>query len=216
MGLQRLILVAIVALSLTACNPQSSSGGLAYTTAFEYDIPVGKTLPGTDIKYLGKTDQGAQVSISGQIALKRVFDSLTWHSEPAAGVKVDYNLRVISYDADSLKAGGTANINLTSPQPQAIASSSLPKNALTFKSAAAYTVAKSKTIPGTTITYDGKTSDGAKLGGVEGYPFRQEADSITWIGQLADKVFLQLDLRVVFFNDNTLQVTGTATLLLTP
>ena len=216
MKLRRFILVAVLMLSLAACNPQSPSGGMEYTTAFEHDIPVGQAIPGTDIKYLGKTDQGAQVSIGGQVALKRVFDSLSWHSEPATGVKIDYNLRVISYDANSLKAGGTAQVVIGDATPKAVSASSLPKNALTFKGAAAYVVAKGKTIPGTTITYNGKTSDGAQLGGIEGYPFRQEADSIAWTGQLADKVFLQLDLRVVLFTDNLLQVTGTTTLYLTP
>jgi hypothetical protein len=210
------IVLIAMALSLAACSQQEPTGGMEYSTAFEHDIPVGKVLPGTDIKYIGKTDQGAQVSIGGQVALKRVFDSLTWSGEPAPGVKVDYNLRVISYDEDSLKAGGTAKIILSTIKPNAVAASTLPKNALTFKGPVTYNVPTGKIIPGTTITYDGKTPDGAKLGGIEGYPFRKEADSIAWTGQLADKVFLQLDLRTVFYSDNSLQVAGTATLYLTP
>jgi len=36
----------------------------------------------------------------------------------------------------------------------------------------------------------------------------EEADSILWTGQLADKVFLGLDLRVVLFTDSSLRTTG--------
>ena len=78
------------------------------------------------------------------------------------------------------------------------------------------TCRKGKTIPGTTITYDGKTPDGAKLGGIEGYAFRKEADSIAWFGKLSDNCFLQLDLRLVVYTDSAMQVTGTATLYLKP
>lgn len=207
--------VAVCVLILAACTPPSSSGN-EYATALEWDIPVGQTLPGTDIRFVGKTDQGAQVSIGGQLALKKVLDSLTWRGEPTPGAKVNYNLRVITYDATALKVGGTAQVTLANPKPKAVSATSLPKNALTLKGAVAYNVSKGKAVPNSTLTYEGKTPDGAKLGGVEGYPYRREADSIVWTGQLADKLYSQLDLRVVIFDDNSLKTTGTITLLLAP
>lgn len=217
MKIRWFITASIVALSLVACARQTSTGGLEYSMTFERDIPVGKTLPGTDIKYIGTTDQGAQVSISGQVALKRSLDSLDWHGTPASGVKVDYSLRVLTYNADSIKVGGTAKIAISNPSPKAVPATAIPKDPLSFKGLlVTYEVQKGKTVPGTTITYDGKTPDGAKLGGTQEYPYRKVADSIAWVGQLADKTYLQLDLRVVFYDDNSLTLTGTPTLLLTP
>ena len=68
----RWFIVAIVAaLSLVACTRQLPPGVIEYSTAFERSIEAGQTLPGTDIKYIGKTEQGAQMSIGGQSALKR-------------------------------------------------------------------------------------------------------------------------------------------------
>ena len=209
------ISLAVFLLILTACT-LPSSGSNKYAVALERDIPVGQTLPGTDIRYVGKTDEGAQVSIGGQIALKRVLDSLSWRGEPTPGVKVDYNMRVITYDADSLKVGGTAQVTMTNITPRAVAPAAFPKNALALKGAVAYDVLKGKAVPNSTLTYDGKTPDGAKLGGIEGYPYRKEADSIVWTGQLADKLYSQLDLRVVIFDDKSLKTTGTITLLLAP
>lgn len=212
-----LIVVVILAQGLVACARQLPSGGLEYSTTFERDIPVGKTLPGTDIKYMGRTDQGAQVGIGGQVALKRPLDSLDWHGTPASDVKVDYSLRVLTYGADSIKVGGTAKIVISSPKPKAVPATAIPKDPLTFKGLlVTYDVQKGKTIPGTMITYDGKTSDGAKLGGIQEYPYRKVADSIVWVGQLADKTLLQLDLRVVFYDDSSLKLTGTPTLFLAP
>jgi hypothetical protein len=211
-----IIIVALVALSVTACARQLPTGAMQYSTAFERNIPVGQTLPGTDIKYIGKTEQGAQVSIGGQIAVKRALDSLTWHGDAAPGANVSLSLRVLTFDSQSLDAGGTAKVVLTSVKPQAVSLTSLPKDALTFKGVVSYNVPKGKTIPGTTISYEGKTPDGAQLGGIEGYAFRQEADSVLWTGQLAEKVFLGLDLRVVLFTDSSLRTTGTATLYIVP
>ena len=211
-----IIVVALVALSVAACARELPTGAMEYSTAFERNIPAGRTLPGTDIKYIGKTEQGAQMSIGGQIAIKRALDSLTWHGDAAPGANVSLSLRVLTFDSQSLDTGGTAKVVLTSVKPQAVASTSLPKDALTFKGIVNYDVPQGKTIPGTTITYDGKTPDGAKLGGVEGYALRKEADSILWTGRLADKVFLGLDLRVVFFTDSSLRTTGTATLYIMP
>jgi len=209
-------LAAIVTLGVSACTRQLPSGTMEYSTAFERSIPVGQSLPGTDIKYLGKTEQGAQMSIGGQTTLKRTLDSLTWHGEPTPGVNVDYNLRIVVFDDKVLQAGGTAKVVIANVQAQAVPASSLPKDALTFKGVVNYSVPQGKTIPGTTITYDGRTPDGAKLGGIEGYAFRKEADSIAWFGKLSDKCFLQLDLRLVIYTDGAMQVTGTATLYLKP
>jgi hypothetical protein len=210
------LIAALIALSVAACAQQLPTGAMEYSTAFERNIPAGQTLPGTDIKYIGKTDQGAQMSIGGQTAIKRMLDSLTWHGDVAPGINVDYGLRVITFDSQSLEAGGTAKVIITSVKPQAASPSSLPQDALTFRGVVSYNVPKGKTIPGTTISYLGKTPDGAQLGGIEGYAFRQEADSILWTGQLADKVFLGLDLRVVLFTDTSLRTTGTATLYIAP
>jgi len=211
-----LVLIAIVTLSVSACAQQLPSGAMEYSTAFEREIPAGQALPGTDIKYLGKTDQGAQMSIGGQAALKRTLDSLTWRGEPVPGVSVDYNLRIISFDDKVLQTAGTAKVIVSNVKAQAVSPASLPKDALTFKGVVTYSVPKGKTIPGTTITYDSKTPDGTKLGGIEGYAFRKEADSIAWFGKLSDKCFLQLDLRLLVYTDSAMQVTGTATLYLKP
>ncbi len=214
--IQSLFLVAMIGLAMAACKPVLPAGTLEYSTAFERGIPVGQALPGTDIKYLGKTEEGAQMTIGGQQALKRTLDSLTWRGDVAPGVNVDYNLRIITFDAQSLQAVGTAKVVVANVKPQAVPDTFLPKGAPTFKGVVTYDVPKGNAIPGTTITYDGKTPDGAQLGGIEGYSLRKTADSIVWTGQLADRVFMELDLRLVGFSDTAMQVTGTTTLYIQP
>jgi len=214
--IRALILIAIATLITAACKSKLPAGALEYSTFFDYSIPVGQNLPGTNIKYMGKTSQGAQMSIGGQTALKQTFDSLSWRGEITPGVKVDYNLRILAFDAKSLHVDGTTAFTISGAKPKAISSTALPKDAAKFTGVVSYNIPKGKNIPGTTITYEGKTSDGAKLSGIEGYPFRKEADSIVWNGQLADKLFLKLDLRVLLFSANYLAVTGPVTIHFKP
>src|SRR5512136_1587466 len=140
-----LFLFAIVTLGVSACTQQLPSGAVEYSTAFERAIPAGQSLPGTDIKYIGKTEQGAQMSIGGQAALKRTLDSLTWHGEPVPGVSVDYDLRIISFDDKLLQTGGTAKVVVSNVKAQAVSPASLPQDALTFKGVVTYSVPKGKT-----------------------------------------------------------------------
>jgi len=91
--------------------------------------PGRQTLPGTDIKYIGKTEQGAQMTIGGQQALKRALDSLTWRGQVAPGVTIDYNLRVITFDSQSLQAGGTAKVVVSDSSPKPCRSRPCPRGA---------------------------------------------------------------------------------------
>jgi hypothetical protein len=216
MKTRRIIIAAMIALSMTACARQLPTGTMEYSTAFERSVPAGQTLPGTDIKYIGKTEQGAEMSIGGQPTLKQTLDSLSWQGVVAPGVAIKYSLRVLTFDSQSLRAGGTAQVTVSNTNPVAVPVTALPQDALAFDGLITYDVPKGKVIPGTTITYLGKTSDGAQIGGIEGYPYRKEADSIVWTGQLTDKVFSNLDMRVIYFSNTSLRVTGTVKLLVTP
>ena len=77
-----------------------------------------------------------------------------------------------------------------------------------------YNVKKGERIPGTLLTYEGQDAQGARIGGLPPgeFPFRQVADSLVWTGRLAEGVMLRLDLRVLFFTAESLQVAGFATI----
>jgi hypothetical protein len=80
----------------------------------------------------------------------------------------------------------------------------------------AYTVQKNGAIPGTLLTYEGKTDEGAELGGMDDYPYRKSGDSIVWTGAIKENVWLQLDLRVGVYTEQTLAVAGLASLWIEP
>ena len=123
-------------------------------------------------------------------------------------------IRIVWFTEEKLHAAGTARLAIDEPQPTAMPFPEEPP--VLYKLPTTYNVKRGETIPGTTIGYVGSGDQGAELSGVQDYPYRKIADSITWEGQLRDGVFLQVNLRVAFFTEEQLQVAGLATVGLLP
>lgn len=209
------IIVAVLSTLLlltTGCLRRSKENPseLAYSLPTTITIPKDGQLPGTDIRYQGMDDDGAHVLINGQQALKRRGDSLDWKGQFQEGVDADLNLRVLWYTEDSLHLVGTAKIAIQdiNPRPVSIVTTSPIK----YSGPVAYSLAKGAVIPGSTLTYEGTSDDGAKLGGISGYPYRKEGDSIVWEGELRPGVYSELSLRVVQYDDRSMRVVGIVTL----
>ncbi|MBM3187962.1 MAG: hypothetical protein FJZ90_04475 [Chloroflexi bacterium] len=203
--------VALLALGCTL-RPGKSPERLTYHLPTTLTIAVGEAMPGTEIRYQRMSDRGAHVLIRGQEALKRKGDSLDWRGQPLPGVDVDLRLRVLWFDEQELRVAGTAKVVIQGAQPRlAVIATSSP---LHYTGPVVYSLAPGATIPGSAIAFDGRTDEGAKLGGIEGYPYRQIGDSIFWEGTLREGVYVRLELRVLQYDDKGLRVGGLAKLWL--
>ena len=214
--MKRWLVVVGLGLLLAACAPLGTGeqGELRYAGPVEIGIVRGELLPGTDIQYLGKVADGAQVSIRGEQALKKTGDSLNWEGDLMDGVAVDLELRVAVITEEELHVVGTVQMTVADPDPRPEpVNSGAP---VRYKVPVAYRVEKGQAIPGSVVTYLGKADDGARLGNVEGYAYRQPGDSIVWEGKVRDRVWIELDLRTVLFTDDALSVAGTAELWFAP
>jgi hypothetical protein len=208
------LVMSSVVLLLAACTSQDWTQQLSYAGPAEIGIDRGQFLPGTDIQYVSKVNDGAQVLIGGQQALKRIGDSLDWKGDMHPGVTVEESLRVAWITEEALQAAGTVRIDIAAPSPQAEpVNESAPVH---FKLPVAYHVAKDAAIPGTVITYLGKTDQGAQLGNLAGYAYRQVGDSIAWEGRLREGVWVNLVLRTALIADNYLETIGTADIWIVP
>jgi len=217
MGKKAALWVAALLLSLMtwACGGRSSPEELFYTAPFEIGVTAGNFLPGTDLQYMGVTDGSAEVYIKGQRALKQRADSLSWEGGVREDVSLDLDLRVLWFDEAALHAGGKAKVAIARASAQA---AEPPAEApLAFSNApVAYTVEKGEAIPGTLLTFEGKTEEGVRLGGTDDYPYRKGGDSIVWTGAIKENVWLRLDVRVGVYTDQTLTVAGLASIWIEP
>lgn len=203
----------IAAFLVGGCS--QGQGGLVYTGPTELTVEAGKFVPGTPIQFVGATAKGAEVRIEGEPAFKQLGDSLIWQGEVVPGVRLSVNLRILHISEARLVTGGVVTVEVQAAQPQA--GPARTDRPVRYTLPVTYKVDKGKTIPGTTVRYVGtEEGKGARLEGLEGYPYRAIGDSILWEGHLTPSVDVQQTLRVLFFNDRFLQVLGTATLYIAP
>jgi hypothetical protein len=214
--MNRWLVFGLMLLLLVGCVPYGpgEGDGLQYNGPIERGIEGGEFLPGTNIQYLTKTEDGARVAIGGQEAVKKSGDSLNWAGDLFDGAAVDLALRVTLITETDMRVVGTVQIDISDPAP--VAGQPNTGAPISYKVPVAYHVEKNGTIPGSVVTYLAKTDEGAQLGNIEGYAYRRLGDSITWKGQLRDRVWIELDLRTVLITDDALDLAGTAELWFAP
>ena len=202
-------LALALTLTLAACGFGSSARDtLTYSGATEQTVAMGESVPGSDIRYVGYSEAGAEVLIADQRAVKKPGDSLDWKGTPAAGVDAVLTQRIVAANASRLQTVGT--IQVTVHDVTAVQATFPDQPAYRYKVATTYNIKKGEKIPGTLISYAGKTEQGAELAGVSGYPYRKLGDSIGWAGRLRSNVYLDTTLRVIAYTDSFLQVGGLA------
>ncbi len=207
------------ALALTGCIgdllpgggnlPTTVSNQIVYDGALSVSIKNGQTLAGTNLGYEGKsTDGRALLIIGGEQAPKSTADSVNFVGSPVAGTQLKLNTRVGTYDNTTINLIGTVHILVLDPQPQA---GDLAPEAITaFGIPVQYSVNKNEFVPGSTVQFLGQTQEGAQFSGVGQYPYRQQFDSVVWIGHLRDKIGVRLDLRLLNSSDDSATLVGTA------
>ena len=217
-----LLLLLLVGCGLTgegaetpATTPEPAGNQVLYTAPYRAVLDAGESIPGAQLQYVNQTDEGIHVRVDGQDAFKKIGDSFNWRGSPAAGVDLDFKLRVMGVYIGVFQAWGDVDIIISDPTPTEV---ELPDDApLTFKAAfATYTVSTGDSIPGTTFTFLGKTAKGAEFGGLEGYAYREVADSLDWAGRLRDNVYIDLTMRVSAIQDEAVTLVGTATFWIFP
>ncbi len=214
--LRRLILLIVLGIVVAGCSfipgaGGESGGALTYDGATENGIAPGEIIPGTNIRFVQKTDAGAEVLINDQRAIKQIGDSLDWSGTVGPGVEVSMPQRIALITENRLQTVGTVRVTIPGVNP--VAGSVPAAGQYTYKVASGYTVRKGEHVPGTTLVYQGKTDQGAQFGGTSDYPYRRVGDSLTWQGQLAQGVDLDTTFRVVAYTDEIVTLAGLATII---
>ncbi|MGE5603886.1 MAG: hypothetical protein ACM30E_12615 [Nitrososphaerales archaeon] len=214
--LRWLILVVVLGIVLAGCSlipgaGVGSGGALTYDGAAENGIAPGQMIPGTNIQFVRRTDEGAEVLIDGQRAVKKVGDSLDWKGAVGGAADVSMAQRIALITNDRLQTVGTVRVTIRGVNP--VAGAAPGAGRYVYEVASGYTVRKGERVPGTTLVYVGKTDQGAQFSGTDDYPYRRVGDSISWQGQLAPGVYLDTTMRVVAYTDDIVTLAGLATII---
>lgn len=219
-------LLTLLALLSAACSLRGLSG----PTPVPNPTPVGDTLtylvpiftvtlnpgdyvPGTQLHYIRKHENGYDVTIDGLAATKQIADSFNWQGVVAPGVVGRFNLRLTPSFGEDIIAAGPVNMSVLNPVPVPIQSNTAVSGTLHYGGIVTrFVVPVGTTVPGTTLIYEGETDQGVQLGGTGGYPYFAVGDSVTWVGRLRDNVIIRYQLRVEGSDENNLRLDGTAEL----
>ncbi|HID52451.1 MAG TPA: hypothetical protein EYP41_10475 [Anaerolineae bacterium] len=184
--------------------------------AFTASLAAGELVGGARLEYLGKSpDGGYRVAIDGQEVVKRSGDSLIWSGVIGPGVLATLNLRVTTSLLGELPVAGSVKLHIL--YPEALELTAVPQlpNALYFSNIVInYSVPAGQTIPGTTLVYAGLTQqagiDVAQISNGSRQTYHAVGDSLVWAGKLRDNVYARYNLRIISFDEATVQVGGLA------
>lgn len=235
---RQFLILAAIALTLLACSisvpdlsgvpgfaaptpepsPTPETDSISFQTlTYRIALEEGEQVPGTGLIYRMKTSDGFAVDIDGLSALKKSGDSFAWRGVIAPGVVGKYDLRITTTLIGDLIALGPVQVNILNPTPLELSFTEPAAAPLQFDELLVdYQVPVGQVIPGTTISYIGLSDQGAQLAGTSGYPYIQQADSFTWMGQLKSNVIVQYQLRVATISEDKLRLVGTARLWIYP
>lgn len=194
--------------TISGPNTPGASRQVVFDGPVTFRISAGEGLPGTNIAYVGKLADGrANVTIAGQTAPKKAGDSLNWSGAPVPFSLVALESRVVSFDDGGINLIGTVNVTIQNPNPQAALSTRT--YIAEFSIPITYNLNRNQTVQGTTLQFIAKTPQGAQFAGLEGYPYRQQFDSVVWDGYVRERIYMHLDTRMLSFSDTSATLGGT-------
>ena len=110
-GVQRLLIRDI--------QPQKADvtlGGMTMKLPFTVNVSNGEAIAGTTLGYAGMQERGGQITglPEGDYPFLKIGDSISWKGYLRSDIPIEYNLRMIYYDANRAQVGGIVTLALPS------------------------------------------------------------------------------------------------------
>lgn len=222
-------LIALAALLVNCVNMVPPVGGgdnggarpgqMVFSGPTEERVARGDFVPGSGIQYIGPVEgKGAELRIDGQLAYKKVADSVEWRGSPLPGVKIEISQRLLFQNEEAMRLGGTVRITIDNVSPEPLPTR--PAGPIEYTFPVTYNVKVGKQVPGSTLLLkqiDSETKTVEFSGwAIDQYPLRKAADSVQWDGRLGPRVAVSQALRVAWIGSDEVQLAGLATVVLAP
>ena len=83
---------------------------------FTVNVSNGEAIAGTTLGYAGMQERGGQITglPEGDYPFLKIGDSISWKGYLRPDIPIEYNLRMIYYDANRAQVGGIVTLALPS------------------------------------------------------------------------------------------------------
>lgn len=178
---------------------------------YEYRVEMGERIPGTNIVLVAVNDTEAEFQIDGLRSPRVAGDSLHFDGPWPGLSDTTYNMRLRIYriDNNGVRAAGVHQLLIRNANPIA---ADINEGAEAMRFPLAGRAGAGETIVGTSFGYVGETENGAEISGLPAgdYPYFKIGDSIRWQGYLRPDLPVRYNLRVIYFNANSIEIGGVA------
>jgi hypothetical protein len=178
---------------------------------YEVRVRLGERIPGTDIELVSVNELDAEFRIAGMRSVRTIGDSLQFDGAwPGLEESAYYvRLRIYRIDDNSVRAAGVHQLQVRDVQPT-LADIDTSAEAMRFP--IADSAAMDTSIADTTFVYAGMDDRGAEISGLpaDTYSYFNVGDRIRWEGRLRSDLPVRYNMRVLFYDADSVQVGGVA------
>lgn len=190
---------------------RAEPGTALFRGPYEYNIGLGEQIPGTNIVLVSVAGTEAEFQIDGLRSLRISGDSLQFDGPwPGLGDST-YNLRLRIYriSDNGVRAAGVHQLLIQNVNP---VTADINESAEAMRFPVAGSTNTGEMIIGTSFGYGGEADDGAQLTGLPAgdYPYFNIGDSIRWRGVLRPDLPVRYNMRVIYYNANSIEIGGVA------
>ncbi len=188
---------------------QSPPGGIIFNGPTEYRLKPGDTIPGTDIRFVAITDEGAEFEIANLRSIRAIGDSLDFDGNWPGIDGVTYNLRTRIYriGSENIRAAGVHQLAIERISPT---DTNVGMGDHTTRFLYSSGAESGERFDGMTLGYVGGTDRGGELSGLPAgdYPYRKVGDSVGWRGQLRPDIPVEYAARMLLYGENSARIGG--------
>ncbi len=188
---------------------QSPPGGIIFNGPTEFRLNPGETIPGTDIRFVAISDDGAEFEIANLRSVRAIGDSLDFDGSWSSIEGVTYNLRTRIYriGGENIRAAGVHQLTIERISPTD-ANVGMGDHATRFLYSSG--AESGERFDGMTLGYVGANDRGGELSGLPpgDYPYRKVGDSVAWQGQLRTDIPVEYAARMLLYGENSARIGG--------
>jgi len=91
-------------------TPISTTSPVTYSGLVGYGVAKGAAIPGSTVRYLGRSEQGAELSGVEGFPYRKVGDAIDWEGTLAPETYISLQVRLVQFDDEAMRVAGLVRL----------------------------------------------------------------------------------------------------------